>query len=510
MMCSIDMETAVDPRRSMPAAPLLLAAVLVGSAAAPLAGVQVAAPVDGSVEGIIVRFVEPPADDALDALRIQFPEIVGWRALQHVPHPRNDPTGMHPLAFVRIATLARDLDRDVVTTAGNLATLSRVPVVHAEPDWAGSLADEGTRRESDDAFAPNDPLYSQQWGPQKIAASDAWQITRGDNSIVVAVIDTGLVFDHEEFQDDAVWINAGEVPDNGIDDDANGFVDDVRGWNFCDNNGCTEDSHGHGTRMAGIIGARLDNGRGIAGLSNVKLMIISAVGYSQWIAATYYAVDMGARAINLSGGGGGGSKELEMAMAYAFDNGVTFVASSGNSGRPIVSAPALYETVIGVGATDRNDARAPFSNYGSGLDVVAPGVAIISPSRLREYETSTGTSPAAAHVTGLVGLMYSINPDLAVADVQGLIRAHADDVGEPGVDEFTGYGRINARRVLVAVRHSLGCPGDVNTDGLVGFDDLIRVLDGWGTDAWDIDIDDDGLVGFDDLAIVLAAWGACE
>jgi hypothetical protein len=105
--------------------------------------------------------------------------------------------------------------------------------------------------------------------------------------------------------------------------------------------------------------------------------------------------------------------------------------------------------------------------------------------------------------------MYSANPGLAVTDVQGLIRAYADDVGAPGYDEFTAYGRVNARRALAEVTRSLACPADMDADGLVGFDDLIGILDQWGTDAWDADLDDDGLVGFDDLVIVLAAWGPC-
>ena len=499
----------MNRRRSIPASALLAAAVVVGSAAAALAGVQGAAPVEDSVEEIIVRFVEPPTDDALDALRIQFPEIVGWRVLRHAPHPRNAPAGVHPLAFVRVAILAGDLDRGVTAIARDVAGSSHIPIVHAEPSPIGWLAVDGTRQEPDDTFRPNDPLYSQQWGPQKIDAPEAWQITRGDSSVVVAVIDTGLAFDHEEFQDGAVWINAGEVPGNGIDDDENGFVDDVVGWDFNDDDASPDDTFGHGTWVAGIIGARLDNRRGVAGLANVRLMIVQAEGGGRaWIPATYYAVDMGAAAINLSQGGGG-SKELEMAMAYAHDNGVTVVAASGNFGWQAPAYPARYATVIGVGATDRDDSRAPFSNYGIGLDVVAPGVDIIGPG-LDGYHLSSGTSASAPHVTGLVALMYSANPGLAVTDVQGLIRAYADDVGAPGYDEFTAYGRVNARRALAEVTRSLACPADMDADGLVGFDDLIGILDQWGTDAWDADLDDDGIVGFDDLVIVLAAWGPCE
>jgi hypothetical protein len=264
-------------------------------------------------------------------------------------------------------------------------------------------------------FVPSDPHLRDQWALADISATRAWDIASSARSVVVAVVDSGVFMSHPDLAD-AIWTNEGEVPDNGLDDDDNGFVDDVHGWDFVDEDadpspGGTDEYSSHGTHVAGIIGATADNGKGIAGVApNVLVMPVRAMagrsGRSNWIAdGIDYAVANGAKVINLSLGGAY-SQLIDEAIARAWKAGVVVVAAAGNEGASAASFPASSRVpgVIGVAATDAQRGVAAFSNWGPGVDITAPGVSILSTFGGRSYKALSGTSMAAPHVSGALAL----------------------------------------------------------------------------------------------------------
>jgi len=334
---------------------------------------------------------------------------------------------------------------------------------------------------------PNDAQFYKQWAlnndgtfrpftgnPVVKAGADmsmqkAWEIQTGDSSIIVGIIDTGCKWKHKEFEG-RIWKNRKEIPGNNIDDDGNGYIDDSIGWNFVSNNGDITDNDGHGTGMAGIIGANGNNGIGFAGMDwKCKLMILkvtddTALALNQNVAkAIHYAVDNGARIINFSLGGQANSSVLKSAVDYAESKNVLVVASTGNDGVDSIEYPARFESCLAVGSTDPDDTRSKTffwgggSNYGDGIDVVAPGNYIYALDYLTdtEYENlSGGTSNSTAYVSGLAALLLAQDPTRKPADLRAIIQETADDqVGKPeedtpGWDRFHGYGRVNAFRAL--------------------------------------------------------------
>ncbi len=339
--------------------------------------------------------------------------------------------------------------------ASVLAALNRRPdVAFAEPNYL--LTPD---------FNPNDPYYqnyaandSIPYGGylNRINISQAWDITVGRPEIIVAVIDSGIDLDHEDIKE-ALWTNPNEIPDNQIDDDHNGLVDDVYGWNFAADDNNVDDWFGHGSHVAGIIAARMNNGKGIAGIApKVRLMalgIFSPPGfgtYADEIKAILYAVDNGARVINLSLGSNSYSRGEQMAVEYAVQHGVVVVAAAGNNGRDIYHWPAAHAAAIAVGATTATDTIVGFSNRGDFLDVVAPGLAIWSLRMGGGYRTMDGTSMATPHVAGLAALILSRNPTLSPTRVREIIQNTAADLGAPGYDTTYGYGRIDAYAALQA------------------------------------------------------------
>ena len=335
---------------------------------------------------------------------------------------------------------------------------------------------------------PNDAQYGRQWylknngtfalSPARAGADikmeDAWGITRGDSSVTVAIIDSGCKLDHPEFAG-RIWRNRQEIVGNGLDDDNNGFVDDVKGWNFVSNTNNPTDDYGHGTNVTGIVGATGNNGLGYAGVNwACKLMICKGLTaqntgfYSWWTGGIYYAVNNGARVINMSVGGTSASQSMQDAVTYATQHGVVVVASMMNNNNAVVNYPAGLTGVIPVGATNPDDSRAsPFSwsaasgsNYGSHISVVAPGNYIFG----LDYQSNTnyniywgGTSQATPQVTGLASLLLTLRPQLTPAQVKAIIQSTADDRVGPatedaaGWDPYFGYGRINAMRALSSV-----------------------------------------------------------
>jgi thermitase len=349
---------------------------------------------------------------------------------------------------------------------------------YAEMDHIGAGAGK-------QGFTPNDPYYFQQWSLKNngsfrlspaitgadIDMENAWSIETGDTAVVVGIIDSGAKLDHPEFAG-RIWKNKNEIPGNATDDDGNGYIDDVTGWDFANADNDPTDDLGHGTNVAGIIGANVDNNIGYAGVDlNCKLMILKGLDetnygyYSWWSEAIYYAVDHGAKVINMSMGGNSISTTLENAVKYALGNNVTMVICMMNTNSNTIFYPAGIAGVIAVGSTDANDRRSnPFfwsstsgSNYGNHLSVVAPGNYIYGLNYLSNTNFNTywgGTSQAAPHVTGLASLLLAQNPYRAPAEIQSIIENAAEDqVGNPaedipGWDQYYGHGRINAFKAL--------------------------------------------------------------
>ena len=284
-------------------------------------------------------------------------------------------------------------------------------------------------------FAPNDTLYNRQWYLPQINAPAAWDITTGSRDVIVAMVDTGIAAGHPDL--------AGKL---------------VAGYNFVADSTNTADDNGHGTYTAGLVAATGNNEIGVAGVAwNVRLMPIKilnsdgAGNIGDFARGIRYAVDHGARVINISAGIEYPSSSMHDAIQYAVNHNVVVVASSGNTPDGNPRYPAGYEETIAVSATDAADGIAPFSSYGAYVDVAAPGTNMVSTSwdqgRLG-YEWASGTSSSAPLVTGAAALLLSVRPDLNPRQVQRFLEDSADDLGAPGWDPYYGAGRLNVARAL--------------------------------------------------------------
>jgi len=300
-----------------------------------------------------------------------------------------------------------------------------------------------------------DTYFNQQWGIERIQAPEAWNIEKGKESIVIAILDTGVDYDHDDLAEN-MWTGVGGN----------------YGWDFVnedpypddDHNDPLTGAHSHGTICAGIAAAVTNNSTGIAGVSwkskimAVKVLDARGIGIATDVAEGIdYAVANRAKVISMSFGGDPDPEE-EARINYAYSEGCLLVAASGNYNQPYVDYPAAYDNVIAVGATNNDDERCDTgdwgpgqgSNYGEELDVVAPGNNILSTVRMDKgaYGSTSGTSMAAPFVSGLAALIWSHNSSLTNSDVTDIITSSADDVGSDGWDEYTGYGRINAGEAL--------------------------------------------------------------
>ncbi len=311
---------------------------------------------------------------------------------------------------------------------------------------------------------PNDSLFGEMWNLSNgsdadIDAPEAWDYNTGSCTVTVAIADTGIDTSHPDLGAN-LWINPNEVAGNGVDDDGNGFVDDVHGANFVNGSGNPNDDHGHGTHVAGTIGAVGFNQTGVIGVSpRVRLMglkFLDGDGFgttADAIQAIQYASSKGANVINASWGGGGYEQALRDAIAAT---SAVFVAASGNSGMNndiFPSYPANFNlpNIISVGATDANDAVAGYSNYGrSTVDLAAPGSNILS-SVPGGYSSFSGTSMAAPHVSGAAALLLASRPDASASMVRDAMMASVDVTsGTAGL--VASGGRLNINGAL----HALG------------------------------------------------------
>jgi subtilisin family serine protease len=301
--------------------------------------------------------------------------------------------------------------------------LSAMPgVQYAEPDGVVYAT-----------LAATDPGFSSQWGMTKIGAPFAWDLTRGA-SVKVAVVDTGADLDHPDLV---------------------GRLDTSNDYDFVNHDATAEDDHGHGTHVSGIIGATLNNGIGVAGVANqciilpVKVLSASGSGSSSDVAdGIRWAADHGAKVINLSLGGPGYDSVEYAAVQYAVSKDCVIVAAAGNDGAASVLYPAAFNNVIGVGSSASNDALSSFSNYGSKIDVVAPGSLIYSTTMGGGYGYMSGTSMASPCAAGVVALIRAKNPTWNRSQVESQLLTTALDLGAAGRDDYFGYGRVRAAEAV--------------------------------------------------------------
>ncbi len=329
------------------------------------------------------------------------------------------------------------------------------------------------------AALPSDPSLGSLWGMNNtgqtggvadadIDAVEAWDVTTGSRSVVVAVVDTGIDYNHPDLAAN-MWRNPREVAGDRIDNDGNGFVDDIFGWDFASNDADPFDDNSHGTHVAGTIGAVGNNGTGVVGVNwQVSLMALKFLGAdgsgatSAAIAALNYATTMrrtfgvNVVATNNSWGGGGASTALTNAIVAGGNAGILCIAAAGNESAnnevtPSYPANVASDAVISVAATDSSNRLASFSNYGATtVDVAAPGVSIRSTTPGSTYSSFSGTSMASPHVAGLVGLMAAANPQATAAQIRSAILSTAVPVSGLAGKVATG-GLINAAAAVAAI-----------------------------------------------------------
>jgi subtilisin family serine protease len=317
------------------------------------------------------------------------------------------------------------------------------------------------------AVFPNDPLFAQQWGLKKINCPRAWEQSRGSAAITVAVIDTGVDLDHPEL---APLLRQGK---DFVDLGPDPVAED--GWvfegDFLGADDVPQDEVGHGTHVAGTIACRSDNREGVSGVTwECRLMpvrvlarirrldngVVSGVGSAADIAAGIrWAVDHGARILNLSLGGTRATGVERDAIAHAISRNVVVVAAMGNDFGQVVNFPAAFDDVIAVGATDVLDRKAPFSNTGPHIDVAAPGVNILSTFLDDTFSSSDGTSMACPHVAGVAALLLSRDPFLNADDVRNILRSTARPLrrspNDPVPNDQFGFGLVDANAALATL-----------------------------------------------------------
>jgi len=391
-------------------------------------------------------------------------QSVNTKSLQKVTilHPEDHQDASHyhknqvvvkfkqPLTKEQLAKIQRDIQATVIKKSGNVyvfaadkrdtmqltAYFQKWHVVYVEPHYIYIA-----NRESNAAApAPNDTLYAQyQWNLPIIETSFGWELGKGSKDVIIAVVDTGVDMNHPDLQGRLLpgynMIHAGLPPD-----------DDV----------------GHGTHVAGVISAQVNNGEGVAGMTwfnpimPVKVLDDSGEGNTYNVSeGIIWAVDHGAKVINLSLGNNADANFLHNAIQYAFNKDAVMIAAAGNDNTNEPSYPAAYPEVFAVAATDAAKNRAPFSNYGNYISAAAPGVNIASTYPHNQYASLSGTSMASPHVAALAALIRSINPLLKNTEVMAIMRQTAEDLGAPGRDVFYGYGQIDVVKALQQAQGSM-------------------------------------------------------
>ncbi|MFN8499494.1 MAG: S8 family serine peptidase [Anaerolineae bacterium] len=357
------------------------------------------------------------------------------------------------------------------TSADLISEYNALPEVqYAEPDFiahafpiaeaapvVGAAAAGPAQGEPGPTLAPppiapqavvNDPLYAQQYSLTKMAVSSAWDVSKGDG-VVVAIVDTGADLSHPDLS--AKFVSQGR--------------------DFISGHANAQDDQGHGTHVSGIVSAMTNNGTGVAGVGyNARLLPVKVLNsngsgdYGSIVQGITWAADQGVKVLNMSLGGAGGTQALQDAVDYAWNKGVVVVCAAGNDGNASPNYPAAYANCLSVVATDQNDQKASFSNYGSSVDISAPGVSVLSTvmrsgSSITDpsgYKTLSGTSMASPNVAGVAALVWGAHPDWSQAQVRAAIENTADNIGS---SYYFGKGRVNAARAVGSATGPTPTPG---------------------------------------------------
>ena len=387
---------------------------------------------------------EPPAQHAADSVLVQ---LAADAEPPRLPAPESDGAPIVPLETVGPVDAAPML-RLPVARGQDPLSLAREAAQRPGVEFAEPIYLYGQSR------TPNDPRLEELWGLSAMHAESAWSTAVGDRRVIVAVVDDGVALTHPDLAPN-LWINPSEIAGNGRDDDGDGYVDDVNGYDFVSKRGDpspgrTGEARWHGSHVAGTIGAAGDNGVGVVGVNwKVSLMALRAIGpvggrSDDLARAIDYAVDHGARVINASWGGNGQSQAIAKSIARARKRGVLFVAAAGNDGAPRPSFPAnLADDVLSVGAITPDGTLASFSNRGA--LVAAPGVGILSTTAPGQYDRYDGTSMATPHVAGLAALLWSARPQAKLDDIRNAIISSAAPL------TGTKRGRVDAARAMAAL-----------------------------------------------------------
>jgi len=367
------------------------------------------------------------------------------------------------------------------------------------------------------AWMPNDPLFSSQWALDQASdvdmdAPEAWDVTIGDESVVVVVLDDGAQQGHPDLH---------QLPGGTF----TGSSSDGEHSTPCD---------GHGTMVSSCISSTIDNNLDLVGVAPGCYTrggkIFNAIDFfgfcfgflesqDSWIVAGLeWSVDIGARITNSSWGGGASSAVVVNAFANSRSQGVLHFAAAGNDGSSTIGFPANLPTVNAVTAIASNGSLASFSTFGSGAFVTAPGASVLVADRTGsagfgsgDTINTDGTSFASPYAAGVAALIITMDASLGVEEVEEIMMNHSVDAGPAGYDTQYGYGIVNANEAVLAVDVETPCDGDVDGSGFIGVDDLLRVVAAWGAcSACDEDITGDGSVGVDDLLVVISAWGDCS
>ncbi|MCC7302487.1 MAG: S8 family serine peptidase [Bacteroidia bacterium] len=320
-------------------------------------------------------------------------------------------------------------------------------------------------------LTPNDPSYpSNLWHLTKINAAGAWNYFSAGSTRKVAIVDNAVQRTHTDLSAN-IWVNPGEIANNGVDDDGNGYIDDINGYDVADNDNNPNPpntSFDHGTHCSGAASATTNNGTGIAAIGwSTKIVAVKATGDADSptsVTAGYtgisYAASIGADVISLSWGGTSSSQSAQNVINAAWNAGCVIVAAAGNSGVNQNHYPAAYTNVIAVASTTSTDAKSSFSNYGAWVDVSAPGSSIYSTIPNNTYVSMSGTSMATPIVAGLLGLMKSLNPTISKTALINCLTSTCDNINaqNPSYIGMLGAGRINANNAMACISSTLSAP----------------------------------------------------
>lgn len=430
------------------AAIFLAALVAAPTASAALLGIE--NPTDGEV---IVAYREGTLAQTIKLVQDLGGEVIGKNdELRHIVVATRDVTGL--MASVVLATTVEYAEKNDDTALHgaqwNGAQWNSVTVNGAQwngAEWNGAQWNgaqwngaqwNGAQWNSGPAFDSPDPGRSWQWGLEAIAAPDAWNTTTGTNRASLCVLDSGVDLDHPDLVDNLQW-------------GANG----LRGFNAISPDTLPEDDAGHGTHVAGIAAASIGNGFGVAGVGNVTILpvkVLDSTGYGKeddLAAGLVWCANHGADvALMALGIDQEDAPTVKRAIEYAAARDVLLVASAGNAGCDCIGLPAKHKDVLAVGAYDPNDTRASFSNVGPQLDIMAPGVDIISTFANGEFRFGSGTSQAAAYAAGAAALLRDHDGSLSAAQTRDLMIDSARDMGAAGADASTGAGSIDVAAAL--------------------------------------------------------------